>query len=134
MADPRFYDPPPPLTLKDLADLTQAEMRGDAEAIFTDVAPLEAAGHDHVSFLDNRRYTDSFSRSGAGACLVVPALADKAPAGMALLLTDEPYRGYAAVARSFHPQEKPVPGVAPSASVDESAKLDAGCQVDAGAR
>ena len=135
MADPRFYSVAGPFTLKEISEISGAETAGDAvpETLYTDVAPLDRATKNHVSFLDNRRYTDSFSRSGAGACLVVPALADKAPAGMALLLTDEPYRGYAAVARSFHPQEKPVPGVAPSASVDESAKLDAGCQVDAGA-
>ena len=135
MADPRFYPAAGPFTLKAISEISGAETAGDAapDTLYTDVAPLDRASKNHVSFLDNRRYTDSFSGSKAGACLVVPALADKAPAGMALLLTDEPYRGYAAVARSFHPQEKPLPGVAPTASVDESAKLGAGCQVDAGA-
>ncbi len=135
MTDPRFYSVAGPFTLKEISEISGAETAGDAapESLFTDVAPLDRATKDHVSFLDNRLYTDSFSRSEAGACLVAPALADKAPAGMALLLTDEPYRGYAAVARSFHPQAKPVPGVAPTASVDVTAKLGAGCQVDAGA-
>ena len=135
MADPRFYPVAGPFTLKEIAEIAGATAAGNAvpEALFTDVASLDRATKDHVSFLDNRRYTDNYSRSDAGACLVVPALADKAPAGMALLLTDEPYRAYAAVARSFHPQKQPLPGVTTSASVDKSAKLGQGCQVDAGA-
>jgi UDP-3-O-[3-hydroxymyristoyl] glucosamine N-acyltransferase len=132
MADPRFYDTPLPLTLKDLADLTQAEMRGDAEAIFTDVAPLEAAGHDHVSFLDNRRYTDAFRASKAGACIVSPDMEKKAPAGMALLLTDDPYRGYARVAHAFYPPP-PSTAVSTQAVIDETASLGPDCLVGPGA-
>ncbi|HJO72469.1 MAG TPA: UDP-3-O-(3-hydroxymyristoyl)glucosamine N-acyltransferase [Rhodospirillales bacterium] len=135
MADPRFYSVAGPFTLKEISEISGAKIAGDTapETLFTDVAPLDRATEDHVSFLDNRLYTDRFSRSEAGACLVAPAFADKAPVGMALLLMDEPYRGYAVVVRSFHPQAKPEPGVAPTASVDVTAKLGAGCQIDASA-
>jgi len=135
MADPRFYSVAGPFTLKEIAEISGAKASGNAvpEALFTDIASLDRATKDHVSFLDNRSYTDCFLRSEAGACLVVPALADKAPAGMALLLTDEPYRAYTAVVRSFYPQKQLLPGVATSASVDRSAKIGHGCQIDAGA-
>ena len=130
MADPRFYVTPPPLTLKDVADLTQAEMRGDADAIFTDVAPLDMAAHDHVSFLDNMRYADAFGVSKAGACIARPDMEKKAPAGMALLLTDDPYRGYARVAHAFYPPLPPSADVSTQAVIDESASLGRDCRVD----
>jgi UDP-3-O-[3-hydroxymyristoyl] glucosamine N-acyltransferase len=135
MADPRFHSAAGPFSLKEISKISGAEIAGDAapEALFTDIAPLDRATKSHVSFLDNRRYTDSFSQSEAGACLVVPALAGKAPAGMALLLMKEPYRGYALVASAFYPPAKPVPGVDSMASVDVTAKLGEGCQVNAGA-
>ena len=56
MADPRFYSVAGPFTLKKLAEISQAQIGGDAnsDALFSDVAPLASAGPDDVAFLDNR--------------------------------------------------------------------------------
>jgi len=134
MADPRFFTLAGPFTLKELADISGAEIWGDGDpnASFKDVASLGTAGKGDVSFLDNRQYTDDFISSGAGACVVRPDLQNRAPAGMALLLTDEPYRGYAKIAQSFYPPEPVVPGVAPSADIAETATIGDGCRIDAG--
>src|SRR5690606_6211781 len=86
-----------------------------------------------VSFLDNRRYVEQFATSQAGACIVDPALAGRAPAGMALLLTKRPYLGYARVAQAFYPRPAFEPGVHPAAAVDPDARLGAGCRIEAGA-
>jgi UDP-3-O-[3-hydroxymyristoyl] glucosamine N-acyltransferase len=96
------------------------------------VAPLDAAGPDDVSFLDNRRYLGQFSQSRAGACIVSPEFAERAPAGMLLLLTRRPYRGYAKVAQAFYPQPRPRPGVHPAAVVDASAAIGEGSEVGPG--
>ena len=135
MADPRFFSVAGPFTLGELAEIAGAEIAGDAdtEATFVDVAPLDQAAMEHVSFLDNKRYVGQFTASGAGACLVDPDFADRAPEGMALLLTKEPYHAYARVAQAFYPTAKPIPGVHAQASVDETATLGEGCQIEAGA-
>ena len=133
MADPRFYVAARPLTLKELAEHSQAEARGNPDAVFTDVAPLAQAGPDHVSFLDNMRYADAFRASKAGACVVRPDMEKKAPADMALLLTDDPYGGYARVARAFYPPPPPSAAVSSQAVIDETASLGRDCRVDAGA-
>lgn len=133
MADPRFYAAALPLTLKELAELSRAEMRGDADAVFKDAAPLAQAGPDHVSFLDNMHYADAFGTSKAGACIVRPGMEKKAPADMSLLLTDDPYDGYARVARAFYPPPPPSAAVSSHAVIDLSATLGRDCQVDAGA-
>jgi len=134
LADPRFFTNAGPFTLADLAARAGAELKNAADPArsMADVAPLEVAGPEHLSFLDNKKYVDAFSASQAGACLVRPEFADRAPAGMVLLLTDDPYRAYAKVASSFYPLPPLIPGVAPTATVHPSAKLGAGCQIDPG--
>jgi UDP-3-O-[3-hydroxymyristoyl] glucosamine N-acyltransferase len=134
MADPRFFSQAGPFTLARLAEIAGAKIgRGAPEQEFRDVATLEEAGPDTVSFLDNRRYIEAFAASKAGACLVRPAFAERAPAGMALLLSDQPYKAYAYVARAFHPDPQAPAGVDKRASVDPSARLGDGTAVAPGA-
>jgi UDP-3-O-[3-hydroxymyristoyl] glucosamine N-acyltransferase len=135
MPDPRFFRSAGPFPLGRLAEIAGASLAPgvDPARMIASVAPLDAAGPDDISFLDNRKYVDAFAASTAGACVVAPALADRAPAGMALLLTPKPYKGYALVAQAFFPVSAPRPGVAPSASVDPSATIGAGSEIGPGA-
>lgn len=138
MADPRFFDKAGPFTLTELAAISGATIQaGDPAARFDDVQPLGTAGPAHVSFLENKLYVDAFLASSAGACLVDAKYAQRAPQGMALLVTDEPYRAYARVAQAFYPAtcyaQAPQAGVDPAAHVHPSARLAPGCRVEAGA-
>lgn len=135
MADPRFFDRAGPFTLARLAEIAGAELAGgaDPDRLVTDVAPLDSAGPDHLGFLDNRKYVDAFSRSRAGACLVHPDLAGRAPAGMALLVTRKPYKGYALCAQAFYPAPRPVGGVSPAAHVHPTAVIGEGTEIAPGA-
>ncbi len=134
MADRRFFDNAGPFTLAALAEIAEAELQPGADGTrrFADVAPLDSAGPDDVSFLDNRRYLGQFSASKAGACIVAPEFAERAPAGMLLLLTQRPYRGYAKVAQAFYPLPRPRPGVHASAVVDATASIGEGSEIGAG--
>ena len=89
MADARFFAAQGPFTLAELATLTGAQLADASHGARTvsDVAPLQAAGPEHLSFLDNRQYVDAFAASRAGACIVSAEFAPKAPASMALLAT-----------------------------------------------
>jgi UDP-3-O-[3-hydroxymyristoyl] glucosamine N-acyltransferase len=141
MADPRFYRIAGPFALGDLAALAGAELvGGDAARAIRDVAPIETADRDQITFLDNRRYRAVAGRTRAAACLVAPALAGCLPPRVARLLTPEPYRAYARIAASFYPDDAapgpacpPEPGIAGDASVHGSAILGPGCQIAAGA-
>ena len=135
MADPRFFECAGPLTLVELAAIANAEIAGNPlpEWRGRDVASLDAAGPEDVTFLDNRLYAPDLVKSKAGACILHPDLAARAPAGMALLLTPTPYKAYAAVARAFHPDAARVPGIHAAAAVDPSAILGQGITIEAGA-
>jgi len=134
MADPRFFKKSGPFSLIELAKIAQAEISaGDPDAHFDDVAPLQTAGASEVSFLDNKLYVGAFEDSTAGACLCDPKYVERAPKGMALLVTPEPYRAYARVAEAFYPTPRAVPGIHERAIVSDDASLGEGCQIDAGA-
>lgn len=135
MADSRFFSVAGPFTLGQLAEISAAtpSAGADAAALFTDVAPLESATSSDVSFLDNKKYVAAFQASTAGLCVVAPEMADKAPAGMALLLSKDPYRAYARIAQAFYPVPAPEPWVAPTAWVDPGATIGEGCRIEPGA-
>jgi|TARA_R110002072_G_scaffold36053_9_gene106144 UDP-3-O-[3-hydroxymyristoyl] glucosamine N-acyltransferase len=125
MADPRFFTSVGPLKLGALAEIAGAVLSdgADPERVIRDVAPLDRADADSISFLDNRRYLAAFEVSQAGVVIVDPSLAKRAPAGMDLLLTKQPYRGYALVAQAFYPEPKSDGVVHPTAIIDDSAVI-----------
>ena len=135
MPDPRFYTAAGPFTLDALARIAEAELRpteaGGRE--MRDVAPLDVAGPDEVSFLDNPRYVSAFRASRAGACLVESGRVDAAPEGMALLVTAKPYHAYARVAQAFYPEPAPDGARASSAVIDPTARIGADSTVAPGA-
>lgn len=105
----------------------------DGQKMVADVAPLDQAGADDLSFLDNKRYTDAFSQSAAGACVIRPDLADRAPQGMHLLLSDDPYAAYARIAQAFYPEPEATGRISPAAHVDPTADIGAASEVGPGA-
>ena len=131
MADPRFFDRAGPFTLETLSTLSGARLvnRQCGARLFRDVAPLETAGPDDVSFLENRKYLRTFVHSQAGAVFVDEQVAGRAPPGMALLVSAEPYKAYALAAQAFYPARPIVPRRAPSAVIDPAASIPEDCDV-----
>ena len=134
MADQRFFSVAGPFALDVLAEAAGAIVADGVAgtARFSDVAPLETATGEHISFLDNRRYVTAFEQSRAGACIVHPDLAGRAPDGMALVLSEQPYMAFARIARMFYPAPAFEPGVSPAADVAADARMGEGCRIDGG--
>ncbi len=135
MADPRFFRRAGPFTLGDLAQRCGATLSDPSSANrkIADVAPLASAGGEELSFLDNRKYLSALANSAAGACILAPDLSERAPAGMALLLSSTPYKSYALAAQAFYPEDRGKAEIADSAVIDDTARIGEGCAVGAGA-
>ncbi|HWK47879.1 MAG TPA: UDP-3-O-(3-hydroxymyristoyl)glucosamine N-acyltransferase [Stellaceae bacterium] len=133
MADRRFFEAAGPFTAAEIATLTGASIGGviDPARSLDDVAPLEMAGPRHLAFLSNPKYVAALSACRAGAILMLPALADRAPPGATLLLTDQPYLAFALAAQAFYPVDTGGASVAPSAVVDPTARLGEGVSIGA---
>jgi UDP-3-O-[3-hydroxymyristoyl] glucosamine N-acyltransferase len=136
MADSRFFHNAGSRTLDALAALTGATLAGapaDGARLFHDVAPLDRAGEQDVSFLDNIKYIESFAASEAGCCFVRAKFADKAPPGMVLLVTEQPYSAYTLAAQAFYPLPPVAAAISSLASISITAHIGQGSRIDAGA-
>lgn len=135
MVDHNFFKRSAPLKLSDIAAITGAEIGPGAspDIQIEDVAALDVAGPKDLSFLDNAKYRDDFKKTKAGACFVRPEMLDLAPKGLALLVSDSPYKSYALAAQEFYPAERPEARIAPQAIIDESAEIGEGCIIEEGA-
>jgi UDP-3-O-[3-hydroxymyristoyl] glucosamine N-acyltransferase len=135
MADLRFFDRAGPFTLEQLAHRIGAELAPgvDPKCEISDVTTLEAAGPGDVVFLIERKLKDALAASKAGACILPPALAELAPAGMACLIHPDAKRGFALACQAFYPTPAPEPWISPLACVAASAKLGLGVRIEPGA-
>ena len=120
--DPRFFRRSGPHTLAAVVDAAEAEAP-PRRLMLTGVAPLQTAGPDEVSFLDNRKYLPALEQSRAGAVIVGPEMAAQVPATAVAVVTPEPYAAWARVAALFHPLPPLSPGVHPGAVVAADAAI-----------
>jgi UDP-3-O-[3-hydroxymyristoyl] glucosamine N-acyltransferase len=127
--DPRFFRRTGPHTLDRIAELAGAKLSGTGDRLISGIAPLQTAGPDDVSFLDNRRYADLLTATKAGAVILHPDFAASLPDGTAAIVTTEPYVAWARVATLFHPFPQARPGIHPTAIVDPSATLADGVEI-----
>lgn len=94
--------------MEEIAAATDAQLPADAgddarSLQLSNVRTLEDAGPRDLSFLDNRKYLPQLETTRAGACLVLPAFAERMPAGTMPLVTAKPYRGFAKALAKFYP-------------------------------
>ena len=141
MTEPLFFKRPPGLTVREIAELTGAEVRPGArlDHLITSIAPLDRAGPHDIAFLDSAKHADALISTCAGACLTTDRFTTQAPHRLNVLRTHEPYRDFVAVARKLYPDAlRPLSlfggkGVAPNAMVHPSAQIENAVSVDPGA-
>ncbi len=126
--DPRFYARTGPHTLAAVVDAADA-VAPPRRLMLSGIAPLQSAGPEDVSFLDNRKYIDALATTGAGAVIVRPEMAASVPATAVAIVTDDPYPAWARVAALFHPVPPVRPGIHPSAVIDAAARVDPSAEI-----
>jgi UDP-3-O-[3-hydroxymyristoyl] glucosamine N-acyltransferase len=124
----RFFRRSGPHTLAVVAGAAGG-IADELDLLFDGVAPLQTAGPNDVSFLDNRRYASALDLTLAGAVIVHPDMAARVPTRTVAILTREPYTGWARVAALFYPVPPVSPGIHPSAIVAECALVDPSAEV-----
>lgn len=109
------------VTLQQLAEAIGATVQGDSELIITGVATLASAQSGQIAFLANERYRSQLDNSSASAVIIAPGI--ELPAGMAALVTKNPYAGFAKVAQLLDTTPAAAQGVDASAQVHASAQI-----------
>jgi UDP-3-O-[3-hydroxymyristoyl] glucosamine N-acyltransferase len=94
---PGFFERAEPMPLSRLAPAIGAELKDEkhGSVLVHDLKPLASAGAGHLSYCESRKYLRDLASTGAGACLVVPEMAERVPAATVPLLTRAPPLAFA---------------------------------------
>ena len=140
---PGFFERAGPFPLDVLASEVGVELtdRSTGSRMIHDVKALAEAGSQDLTFFDNRKYLSQLATTNAGACLVAPAFAERAPKTCISLVTEAPYRAFARALQLFYADashskaarttaERGAPGfIHPSAQLEEGVTIEPGAGV-----
>ncbi|MCF3946329.1 UDP-3-O-(3-hydroxymyristoyl)glucosamine N-acyltransferase [Acidiphilium sp. AL] len=128
--DPRFFPRLGPFALAEIARAIGAPVpESGAARRFRGIAPLQSAGPDEISFLDNKRYAPLLAATRAGAVILLAEFADRLPAECIALPVAQPYLAWARAGGLFHPPQAALPGRHSTAIVDSSARVDPSAEI-----
>ena len=117
--------------LAELVERFGGEILGEAQTAISQVATLESAGSQHISFLGNRKYRSQLGSTRAGA--VILAKADAKLTELRRIVCDHPYLYFAKVSALFNPPQAVKPGVHKTAVVERGVKVPVSASIGAGA-
>ncbi len=124
-------------TLKELAELTGAELHGAPDIVISGVKSLNSAGPEAISFLAEKKLLRQLEATQAGAVVISPDISYDRPR----LVSRQPYRDFIKIVDVFAPALPwPGPGIHNQAIVDPEAKVGKNvavgpfCVVGAGAK
>lgn len=153
MADARFFNKiSKGLTLAQIAQVAEVSLpeKADPAHVFSDVADLEKATPNDVSWAFIPAVRDALKNTKAGAVIVPEKFKEFVPQGTVALVSKDAHRSYGLLASAFypytfeaeispkafvHPTAKIGPGsrVAPGAVIEADVVLGAGCDIRANA-
>lgn len=135
-------------TLHDIAQIINAELKGEPQLLITAVSPLDKAKNNNISFINNSKYLSKAKESHASALIVDAETAEQFDGN--LLIVSDPYLAFAKIAQVFDSTPRPKPGfhssaiiakdvqlganvyIGPNAVIESGVKIGAGTIVEAG--
>jgi len=108
--------------LSEIAERLGGRILGRAETCVSQVATLETAKPEQISFLTNSKYRAQLESTKAGA--VILGEADAEATGLPRIVSDNPYAYFARVSALLNPLPQAKPGIHPGAVVSAGAKID----------
>ena len=119
-----------PLTLAEIVQRLGGRVAGDPQTLVHQVASLEGAAPQHISFFTGSRYRAQLAATRAGAVIVGPEAERETT--LPRIVAQNPYAYFARLSQLFNPLVVQPPGVHASAVVAKSAKLGARVSIGAG--
>lgn len=108
--------------LSEIASRLGGRVMGDAGVRITQIATLDAAQADQISFLANSKYRAQLASTKAGAVILAEADADAT--ALPRIITDNPYAYFAKASAMLNPLPEARPGVHPGAVIGAGVKID----------
>lgn len=114
-------------TLAELANYLGAQLRGEAACKVSGLASLLDATATDISFLSDSKYVTSLADSRAAAVIITAEHADKVSGNV--LISDNPYLGFAKISRLFDDRPVLPVGIHPTAQIAADARIAASAAV-----
>ncbi len=108
-------------TLVEIAAQLGGQVLGDGGVRIEQVATLEKAQGQHISFLTNRKYQSQLAGTQAGALILGEA--DSDASDLPRIISNNPYAYFARVSALLNPQPQPPVGIHPAAQVAAGAMV-----------
>lgn len=120
------------MTLGEIAELLEGRVEGGDPAVaITAIEPIQDAKPGSITFISNRKYVKLIATTQASAVLVSADVAQLPRAeGLALVILDDPYMGFAKLMQHWTARPRVVSGVSERAFVHPSATLGADVNVE----
>jgi len=115
-----------PVSLAELARLLGGRLDGETPGpVISGIAALADASPGDITFLsDAKQYAKHLGQLGASQAAAVIAPEKAGPLPIPSIRFANPYQGFLAALRYFHPEHRPPQGIHPTAFVDEAAEVD----------
>ena len=128
------------ITLKDVLEITGSKLvdgnNYDLSKKIYNVATLENAADNDISFFHSALYLDKFLMSKAGFCFMEEKFASKAPINMTAIINSNPYFAYSTFLLNFYSEKKFNTNsiqISSKAEVEKSAIIGEGTEIKSGA-
>lgn len=118
-----------PISLAQIVQRLGGRVLGDERTEISQIATLEHAQAQHISFLTNRKYQSQLASTAAGAVILSEADADAT--SLPRIVSDAPYAYFAKVSRLLNPLPEVIAGIHPSAVIAPDAQIDATASIAA---
>jgi len=114
-------------SLKEIAARFGGRLLGNAETTVNQIATLESAQAGQLTFLASTKYRPLLAHTRASAIIV--GTADAETTSLPRIISDNPYLYFAKVSAFLNPLDSVVPGIHPSAVIEEGAQIDPGAYI-----
>ena len=131
MADKVFYKYHGPKSIKEIAQITHAEIltEGKDEEQIENICSIETAGASDLCFLYDKKSKDKAQNIKAKACIAIKELSHLVPDGVILLVVENPKSAFIDLVSSFYDEYKPVAKVENDVCISNSAKIGKNCYI-----
>lgn len=114
----------PPISLKNLADLLQAEFIGDPGHLITGINEIHMVEEGDLTFVDHPKYYQKALHSAASTILINKQV--DCPAGKGLIISSRPFDDYVSLATRYRPFEPASAAVNPTAIIGSETVIQPG--------
>lgn len=113
------------LTVTRIAQVIDAVVSGNRDKVIKGVSSFDDAAPDDITFASDAKFLKTISTSGAGAIIIPDTFSFDSMVGNGpvLLQVKDPKISFFKIVSLFHPQEKTVPGIHPTAVMGQTVDI-----------